>query len=118
MPFMYILECCDGSFYTGSTVNLAKRLKEHETGVGANHTKKRLPVKLVYFEEYKRVDEAFYREKHVQGWTHKKKKALVEGNHDALPGLAKKVFRTVASVKQPKVATQPPKDKIQKALPE
>ncbi|MBU0574383.1 MAG: GIY-YIG nuclease family protein, partial [Candidatus Margulisbacteria bacterium] len=58
MPFMYMLECSDRSIYTGSTVNLEKRLLEHQQGLGANHTRKRLPVKLVYFEEYRRVDEA------------------------------------------------------------
>ena len=62
-------------------------------GEGANYTKKRLPVKLVCFEEYIRIDEAFYREKLVQGWSRKKKIALIEGNYIDLPKLAKKVFR-------------------------
>ena len=48
--FMYILECCDGSYYTGSTNNLQLRLLQHQNGTGANHTKKRHPVKLVYYE--------------------------------------------------------------------
>ena len=56
MPFMYILECGDGSYYTGSTVDLERRLKEHQNGIGANYTIKKQPVKLVYFEEYSRVD--------------------------------------------------------------
>jgi putative endonuclease len=85
---MYILECADGTFYTGSTVDLYKRLWQHETGLGANHTKKRLPVKLVYFEGYDRIDDAFYREKQVQGWTHAKKKALIEKNYSAIHKLA------------------------------
>ena len=46
MPHMYILECADGSFYTGSTKDLARRLWQHQNGQGANHTIKRLPVKL------------------------------------------------------------------------
>jgi putative endonuclease len=45
--WMYILECADKSYYTGSTNNLELRLEQHQTGNGANHTKKRLPVKLV-----------------------------------------------------------------------
>ena len=65
--WMYILECSDGSYYTGSTNNLELRLQQHHNGEGANHTKKRLPVKLVYFERFQRVDEAFYREKQIQG---------------------------------------------------
>ncbi|HSW53871.1 MAG TPA: GIY-YIG nuclease family protein [Ignavibacteriaceae bacterium] len=46
--FTYILECADGSFYTGSTKDLEKRLREHNNGIGANYTKSRLPVELVY----------------------------------------------------------------------
>ena len=85
---MYILECSDGSFYTGSTIDLERRLIQHSTGEGANHTKKRLPIKLVYFEEYPRIDFAFYREKQVQGWTRKKKEALIGGETNKLPEFA------------------------------
>ena len=87
--WMYILECSDGSYYTGSTNNLKKRFQQHQDGEGANHTKCRLPVALVYCEEYPRIDTAFYREKQVQGWSRKKKEALIKGNHDKLPELAK-----------------------------
>lgn len=85
---MYILLCADGSYYTGSTNNLERRLAQHQAGEGANHTKKRLPVKLVYYEEYARIDEAFYREKQVQGWSRKKKEALINGTPELLPRLA------------------------------
>ena len=87
--FMYILLCADGSYYTGSTTDLERRLEQHQNGEGANHTKKRLPVSLLYYEEYSRIDEAFYREKQVQGWSRKKKEALIEGKSDLLPLLAK-----------------------------
>lgn len=86
---MYILECSDVSYYTGSTIDLKRRLEEHNNGEGANHTKKRLPVKLIYYEEYHRIDFAFNREKQVQGWSRKKKEALIEGNSNLLPELAK-----------------------------
>ena len=86
---MYILLCSDGSYYTGSTIDLERRLEQHQNGEGANHTKKRLPVTLVYYEEYPRIDTAFYREKQVQGWNRKKKEALIEGNSNLLPELAK-----------------------------
>ena len=85
---MYILECFDGSFYTGSTIDLLKRFDEHQTGIGANHTSKRLPVKLVYFEEFYRIDTAFYREKQIQGWSRAKKIALMEKNYNQLHELA------------------------------
>jgi putative endonuclease len=86
---MYILECADRSYYTGSTTNLELRLRQHENGEGANHTKVRLPVKLVYFEEYDRIDQAFYREKQVQGWSRKKKEALINGHLDKLKQLSR-----------------------------
>ena len=90
--YMYILKCFNDLYYTGSTNNLEKRLSEHQSGNGANFTKKNLPVELVYYEEYQRIDEAFYREKQVQGWSRKKKEALINGNQKDLPKLAKKIF--------------------------
>ena len=140
--FMYILECADSTYYTGSTKDLERRIAEHQGHLdtmtsssldahktnqmaqssldplktnkmtstspnkskvnnitsqslddqGANYTKKRRPVKLVYYEEYERIDEAFYREKQIQDWSHKKKSALIEGKNELLPKLAKKVF--------------------------
>ena len=87
--FMYILECSNGQFYTGSTKNLNRRLAQHQAGEGANFTKKHLPVKLVYYEEYDRIDVAFYREKQIQGWSRKKKLALIRGEFDKLPELSR-----------------------------
>lgn len=86
--YLYLLLCSDGSYYTGSTNNLELRLAQHQAGEGANYTKKRLPVKLVYYEEYSRIDDAFYREKQVQGWRRAKKEALINGAQDLLPQLA------------------------------
>jgi len=86
--WMYIFECADGSFYTGSTKDLSRRLIQHQSGEGANHTRKRLPVKLVYFETYDRIDQAFYREKQIQKWSRKKKQALIEGRIEDLKKLA------------------------------
>ena len=83
------MECIDGSYYTGSSKDLEIRLAQHKAGEGANHTKKRLPIKLVYYEEYQRIDEAFYREKQVQGWSRKKKEALIENRQEDLPLLSK-----------------------------
>ncbi len=82
--YMYILLCDDGTYYTGSTKDLELRLEQHQSGQGANYTQKRLPVKLIYWEEYSRIDQAFYREKQVQGWSRNKKEALMKGNLDEL----------------------------------
>jgi putative endonuclease len=87
--WMYILECSDGSFYTGSTNDLDTRIWQHKVGFGPEYTRSRLPVKLVYTEEYDRVDDAFIREKQVQGWRRDKKIALINGDFDKLPSLSK-----------------------------
>ena len=91
--YVYILECSDGSYYTGSTTNLERRLEQHQVGEGAKYTRSRRPVRLIYSEEYDRIDVAFYREKQIQGWSRKKKQALIEGRLEELPVLSKKVFR-------------------------
>ena len=88
--WVYILKCSDDSYYTGSTNNLERRLEQHNKGEGANHTKNRLPVKLIYFEEYSRIDKAFYREKQIQGWSRKKKEALIRGDYKRLVKLSRK----------------------------
>ena len=56
--------------------------------MGSRYTSSRLPVKLVYFEEYERIEEAFRREKQLQGWSRKKKEALISGDIDKLHFLA------------------------------
>lgn len=86
--YMYILECSDTTYYTGSTINLEERVQEHRRGNGANYTKKHLPVELVYVEEFPRIHLAFKREKQVQGWSHAKKKALIEGDTNMLHKLS------------------------------
>jgi len=86
---MYILRCADGSYYVGSTTDLDRRVAQHQAGEGANHTRKHGPVELVYHEWYPRVDLAFNREKQVQGWGRRKKEALINGQLDQLPELAK-----------------------------
>jgi len=68
-------------------------MEQHQSGEGSEYTKRRLPVTLLYYEEYDRIDFAFYREKQLQGWSRKKKTALMSGDVDLLPDLAKKVFR-------------------------
>ena len=90
--YIYILECSDGTYYTGSTTDLERRVQQHQSGEGAQYTKRRRPVKLIYFEEFDRIDAAFYREKQIQAWSRKKKQALIEGRLEELPALAKKRF--------------------------
>jgi putative endonuclease len=86
--YMYILECSDGTYYTGSTIDLEKRLKEHQSGKGSNYTAKRLPVSLLYYEEFADISLAFYREKQIQAWSRAKKQALMLNNCKELHDLA------------------------------
>jgi putative endonuclease len=87
--YVYILLCSDGSYYTGSTNNLELRLQQHFSGEGSNYTQKHRPIKLLYFEEFSEMAEAFYREKQIQGWSRKKKEALIKEKFEKLPDLSK-----------------------------
>jgi len=90
MAWVYILRCSNGAFYTGSTVQpLESRIWQHNEGLGANFTRKHRPVRLVYFEEFDRVYDAFAREKQIQGWSRSKKLALIIGAGEILPRLAR-----------------------------
>ena len=89
---MYILKCDDDTYYVGSTWNLRRRLWEHNEGVGSKYTARRRPVTLVYSEESDSILECYQREKQVQGWGRAKREALIRGDYDALPDLAKKDF--------------------------
>ena len=89
---MYILKCNDGTYYTGSTWNLERRLEEHNQGIGANYTSKRLPVELVHLEEFERIEDAFLREKQIKNWSQKKKLSLIEKNFEKLQDYSKKSF--------------------------
>jgi len=90
MCWMYILECADGSYYVGSTVHIETRIAQHQSGLGAKYTARRLPVKLVFSAEFSSIDEAYQREKQVQGWSRAKREALICGEFDKLPELARK----------------------------
>ncbi len=92
MAWMYILKCADNSYYVGSTKNLELRLSQHNSGKGSRYTSGRLPVELVYGEEYDRIADAYWREKQVQNWGRAKREALINGNVELLPPLAKKKF--------------------------
>ena len=93
MAWAYILRCSDGTYYAGSTIDLERRLSEHNLGLGAAYTRRRRPVVLVWSGEFDRVDEAFAFEKQVQGWGRRKREALIRGDLDLLPVLASRSRR-------------------------
>ena len=78
MNYTYILKCADGTFYTGWTTDITRRLKEHNAGRGAKYTKTRRPVELVYLEESETRREAMKREIQIKKMTRKRKLALIE----------------------------------------
>ena len=87
--YTYILKCSNGTYYTGSTKDISRRLKQHEAGEGANYTRKHLPVELVYLAVFNRIDHAFYREQQIKNWSQKKKGALIQGDLNQLKEFAK-----------------------------
>lgn len=79
--YVYILRCADGTYYTGWTNNLEKRVKAHNDKVGAKYTKGRVPVKLVYYETYLDKTEARKREYYIKQMTPKKKLELISSKN-------------------------------------
>ena len=78
MFYTYILECADGSLYTGYTNDLDKRVKAHnESKTGAKYTKGKRPVKLVYSETFKSLSKALKREVQIKNLTRKQKLELI-----------------------------------------
>lgn len=87
--YVYILKCCDGSYYTGFTNNIDRRLLEHQNGLNPmSYTHNRRPVKLVFYEPYTDPNMAIFFEKKIKRWSKKKKEALIEENWDKLKELA------------------------------
>ena len=77
MPFVYIVECADGSLYTGWAVDVAQRVKTHNAGRGARYTRMHGPVKLVYAEEQPNRVTAMQRELEIKRWPREKKLKLI-----------------------------------------
>ncbi len=77
--YVYIVQCADGSLYTGYTVDLERRVNTHNAGRGAKYTRSRLPVRLVYSEKLHDVSEAMKRENFIKGLKREQKLALIGG---------------------------------------
>ncbi len=87
---VYILRCPDRSHYTGHTVDLEKRLTEHQSGEVNGWTRHRLPVELVFAQEMPDKDQAFLAEQQIKKWSHAKREVLIAGDWDTLSWLANK----------------------------
>ena len=79
MGYTYIVECADGSLYTGWTNDVEKRLATHNAGKGAKYTRPRLPVKLVYVEQHPTKEMAQRREYEIKQLSRREKIALIAG---------------------------------------
>ena len=85
MFFVYILKCSDGSYYAGHTDNLELRIAAHDNGsFSGGYTAERLPVSVVYVQDFQTRDEAFAAERQIKGWSRRKKEALIEKDWDKL----------------------------------
>ncbi|EMA05904.1 GIY-YIG nuclease family protein [Haloferax denitrificans] len=78
MHFVYVIECSDGSLYTGYTTDVERRVAEHEAGEGAKYTRGRTPVELVHVEEFDSKSAAMSREYEIKQLRRREKQRLVE----------------------------------------
>ena len=94
MGWVYILRCADGSYYTGSTTDLERRLNEHQEGVDSRaYTYPRRPVELVWCRQCATIQEAYQFEQQIKGWARAKKEALIQGDWDAIHHIVKEERR-------------------------
>jgi putative endonuclease len=86
---VYILKCRDGSYYTGHTDDIEKRISEHKLGsIPTCYTKTRLPVEVVFTEAFATRVEALDMEQRIKGWSRRKKEALINGDWNLLVQLS------------------------------
>jgi putative endonuclease len=91
--FVYILKCADNTYYTGVTSDIVNRVQEHQNGKHIDsYTFKRRPIQLVFTVELNDVKMAIAKEKQIKKWSKTKKEALINGDFNSLPNLAKKLF--------------------------
>ncbi len=87
--YVYILRCSDGSYYTGHTDDLEKRIAQHKEGEVPEYTRNRRPLELAFADEFPSREEALERERQIKGWTRAKKEALIQGDWERLKQLAR-----------------------------
>ena len=88
----YLLRCADGSYYAGHTDNLEHRIGQHRQGECGGYTAKRLPVELVWSQEFVSREDALAAEQQIKGWSRKKKEAMIRGEWKEVSRLGKKDF--------------------------
>jgi len=88
--FVYIVKCSNGSYYTGHTQNLVKRLDHHLAGTGAQHTRQFQPSEIVFHESFQTEADSINREKQIKGWSRAKKEALIRHDLSRLKHLSQR----------------------------
>jgi putative endonuclease len=89
--YLYILRCADGSYYVGTTrKSLEERIGEHNAGLHGGYTASRRPVTMVFTQHFETITDAVAAERQVKGWSRAKKEAMIKGEWNRLPDLAKR----------------------------
>jgi putative endonuclease len=89
--YLYILRCADSSYYVGTTrKSTEERLGEHNAGLHGGYTAARRPVTLVFVQHFETITDAIAAERQVKGWSRAKKEAVIKGEWNRLPELAKR----------------------------
>ena len=91
--YIYILKCSDDSYYIGHTDAIENRIAEHNSSEYPGYTSTRLPVKLVFTQQFTTRDEAIVAEQQIKKWSRQKKAALIASNWQQVSLLAKKKFK-------------------------
>ena len=78
MYFVYLIECSDGSLYTGMTTDVERRFSEHKNKIGGHYTSSKNVVRVVYTEQHPDRSSALKREAQIKGWTRQKKLNLIK----------------------------------------
>ncbi|MDT4329861.1 GIY-YIG nuclease family protein [Methylomonas sp. MS20] len=89
MFWVYILRCADGSYYTGHTDNLEKRIAQHQAGECGGYTLPRPPVECIWSQATSTREEALSAERQIKGWSRKKKEAMMRGDWAEVSRLVK-----------------------------
>lgn len=85
----YLLRCADGSYYTGHTDDLPRRIAEHQSGLFTGYTYKRRPIEIVWSDAFQTRDDAKAAERQIKGWTRAKKEALIASDWNRISELAR-----------------------------
>lgn len=88
--YVYILKCNDNSYYVGHTDDIEKRMSEHKEAIHWGYVSKRLPVELVFVEQFGSRIEALEAERKLKGWSREKKETLIKGGWEAMKGFWKR----------------------------